>query len=172
MKHFSRVILFSSGILALSLAANAQGNYSSQRDDPYYRNDRYSQQRGYGNDRNGSNRGSLIERVLADINRAASNARLDHHEAKHFDEAANKLQEFQARWAQGKFDTGKLDKAIDSLRHMAHADRVHPRDRDMLARDIDELRQFRSTRGGYSNYGYGGNRNDRYNSDRYNQNQR
>lgn len=192
MKHFSRVLLFSSGVLVLSLAANAQtwgqGSYYSQRDDPHYRNDpnypnypdrggyynddRYPRQRGYGNDRYGSNPGSLIERVLSDINMAASNALLDGHEARHFDEAASKLQEFEGRWAQGKFDTGKLDKAIDNLRHLADADRVNPRDRDMLARDIDELRQFRSTRGGYSNYGYGGYRNDRYNYNRDNQNRR
>ena len=191
MKQFSLVLLFSSGVLVLSLAANAQtrgqGTYS-QRDDPYYRNDpnypnypdrggyrnddRNSRQRGYGNDRYGSNPGSLIERIVADINRAASRARLDGHEVRHFDEAASKLQEFEGRWANGKFDTGKLDKAIDNMRHLADADRLNARDRDMLARDIDELRQFRSTRGVYSNYGYGGYRNDRYNYDRQNQNRR
>src|SRR5882672_4705038 len=156
MSRFSSVVLLGSGVLILSLAANAQtwgqGPYYPQRDDPYYRNDpnsgynddRYSRQRSYypyqnryGNDRYGygRNQDSLIGRVLADLNMAASNARLDGHERKHFDEAAGKLQEFEGRWVQGKFDTGRLDKAIQNLEHLADADRVRGRDRDMLARD-------------------------------------
>ena len=172
MNRFS-TILFSSGVLVFSVAAGAQTRgqspYYSQRDDPYYRNDPnrgyYPDQGRYGNDRYGYGRNgdSLIGRVLADLNMAASNARVDGHERRHFDEAAQKLQEFEGRWAQGKFDTGKLDKAIQNLEHLADADQVRGRDRDMLARDMQDLRQFRSTRGRYSNYGYGGYRDDRYN---------
>lgn len=176
MTRFLNAILFSSGVLVLTMAANAQtrgqGPYYPQGDDPYYRNDPnrgyYPNQGRYGYDRYGygRNEGSLIGRVLADLNMAASNARLDGHERKHFDEAAQKLQEFEDRWAQGKFDTGKLDKAIQNLEHLADADRVSGRDRDMLARDMQDLRQFRSTRGRYSNSGYGSYRDDRYNQDR------
>ena len=180
MNRFSGVLLFGSGLLVLSLAANAQGNFPP-RDDPYDRHypnrdsdDRYSRDRGYypdqnryGNDRYGygSNQNSLIGRVLADVNMAASNARLDGHERKHFDDAVRKLQEFEGRWAQGRFDSGKLDKAIESLEHLANADRVRGRDRDRLGRDIEDLRQFRATRGRNSNYGD-------YRDDRYNQNRR
>jgi hypothetical protein len=182
MNRLSSVLLFGSGLLVVSLAANAQGAYP-QRDDPYYPNegnrgyngdDRFRQrgyypdQNRYGNDRygDGRNQNSLIGRVLADLNRAASNARLDGHERKHFEEAADKLQEFEGRWAQGKFDSGKLDKAIQNLQHLADADRVRGRDRDMLARDVADLRQFRSTRGRYLNNGYGDYRDDRYNQNR------
>ena len=99
---------------------------------------------------------------MSDINRAASNARrLDGHERKHFDEAARKLQDFQYRLDQGRFDTGKLDKAIENLQHLANADRVRGRDLDILAQDLSALRQFRSSRGGYSD-GYGDYRNDPY----------
>ena len=180
MNRFSGVLLFGSGLLVLSLAANAQGPYPP-RDDPYDRHypnrgsdDRYSRERGYypdqnryGNDRYGygSNQNSLIGRVLADVNMAASNARLDGHERKHFDDAVRKLQEFEGRWAQGRFDSGKLDKAIESLEHLANADRVRGRDRDRLGRDMEDLRQFRATRGRNSNYGD-------YRDDRYNQNRR
>jgi hypothetical protein len=180
MKRFSSVLLFSSGVLVLGLAANAQtrsqGPYYPQRDDPYYRNDPnrgyYPDQSRYGYDRHGYGReNSLMERVLADLNVAASNARLDGHERKHFDEVAQKLQEFEERWAQGKFDTGKLDKAIQNLEHLADADRVRGRDRDMLARDLYDLRQFRSSRGRYPDYGYGDYRDGRYNQ-RYDPNWR
>ncbi|MDQ2945128.1 MAG: hypothetical protein M3Y27_04170, partial [Acidobacteriota bacterium] len=106
--------------------------------------------------------GSLIGRVLSDIDRVASNSRVDDHERKHFYEASRRLQEFEERWARGNFDNGKLDKAIENLQHLADADQVRGRDRDMLYRDLSDLRQFRSTRGRYSNGGYRDDRDDRY----------
>jgi hypothetical protein len=179
VKRISRMLLFGSGVLVLSLTAHGQSRdpHYSQRDDPYrngrngagYDDGRYSQQRGYpdqGRYGNGYGQGSLVGRVLSDLDRAARNAYLDGHERKHFDEAARKLQEFEERWAQGRFDNGKLDKAIENLDHLANADRVSGRDREMLARDVQDLRQFRSTGGRYSN-GYGDYRDDRYNR-RYN----
>ena len=137
-----RLFTVACGVLAVGLAANAQ----TWRQDPYYtRNDPY-----YRDDyRYGRNQQSLINRVMTDLNRAAERAWLDDHEAKHFDEVARNLQEFEARWARGKFDTGKLDRAISSLQHLAEADRVRGRDRDMLYRDLQDLRQFRSSRGRY-----------------------
>src|SRR5439155_1332087 len=69
------------------------------------------------------------------------------HERNGDYEVAGNLQEFEARWARGKFDTGKLDKAIHNLEHLAGADRVRGRDRDMLARDLEDLRRFRASRG-------------------------
>jgi hypothetical protein len=158
MNHLSRVLLSGSGVLVFCLAASAQtwgqDRYYPPRNDPYYRNnrdgygqDRYSQQRAYGR-----NYESLIGRVLTDLDRAAASAYLDEHERKHFEEVAGKLQEFEARWARGRFDTGKLDKAIENLEHLAEADRVRGRDRDMLARDVQDLRRFRATRGRYDQY--------------------
>jgi hypothetical protein len=143
------------------------------RDDPYYRNGRvyddddYDRPRDrYRNDRfgYGRNTASLIGQVMSDIDRAASNARLDGHEARHFNEAVQKLQEFQSRWDRGKFDTGRLDKAIDNMQHLVNADRVHPRDRDILSRDLSALREFRSSGGQYGAYGdYGNGRYNRNN---------
>ncbi len=92
--------------------------------------------------------GSLIGQVLSDIDRAAANAYLDNHERDHFNEVARQLQEFDARAAQGNFDKDRLDKAIENLDHVAHADRVSPQDRDVLQQDLTALRNFRATRGG------------------------
>jgi hypothetical protein len=101
---------------------------------------------------------------MSDLDMAASNARLDGHEAKHFDEAMQRLQEFQSRWARGNFDTGRLDRAIENMQHLADADRVHPRDREILNQDLSALRGFRSSRGQYGGYGdYGNGRYDRNN---------
>src|SRR5712664_854336 len=146
MRRFSNPILLGAGLLLVSLTANAQiFGRNPQRDDPYHdRNGRYSDYGQYGQYGNGR---SLINQVMSDINRAASNARrLDGHEAKHFDEAARKLQDFQYRLDQGRFDTGKLDKAIENLQHLANADQIRGRDRDILAQDLSALRQFRSNR--------------------------
>ena len=155
MKRRFSAFVFGSGVLVLGLAANAQTSqdpYYAPRNDPYYRNrdgypdDRYSQQRAYGYGRNGR---FLMDRVMADLNRAAERAGLDGHERKHFDEVAGNLQEFEARRARGKFDTGKLDKAIHNLEHLADAERVRGRDRDVLTRDLEDLRAFRASRGRY-----------------------
>lgn len=143
-------MLLGSGVLFYTLTAGAQSRgwdqYGQPRYDPYYRDDPYYRQRGSGYRQNGSD---LIGRVMSDLDRAASRAYLDGHERKHFDEVAANLQDFQARWARGKFDTGKLDKAIHNLDHLAGADRVRSVDRQMLGRDLYDLRQFRATRGGY-----------------------
>jgi hypothetical protein len=171
MNRFSRVLCFGS-VLVFGMAARGQGSGQG----PYYRggynDDGYSRGRGddrrqYGNDRfgYGRNQGSLIGRIMSDLDRAASNSRLDGHERKHFDEAAAKLQDFEGRWSQGRFDTGKLDGAIENLKHLANAVRVNRRDRQILARDVEELRQFRASRGRFSNDGYEGYRDDRYNRD-------
>src|SRR5262249_30185731 len=97
-KRLSTVLLFCWGVVTLGLAANAQtwqDPYYTPQNDPYYRNrdgypdDRYSQQRAYGYGRNAQ---FLIDRVMADLNRAAERARLDGHERKHFDEVAGNLQ--------------------------------------------------------------------------------
>ena len=193
MKPFPSVLLLGSGVLVLSMAARAQGPeqgpYYPQRDDPYYRNDpnyqnfpnrggyndgRYSRQSGYpdqgryGNGRygDGRNQDSLIGRVVSDLNMAARNSRFDRRERKHFDEGVRQLQQFEDRWAQGRFDTGKLHEAIEELDHLAKSDRVSGRDREILARDAADVRQFRSTRGQYSNNGYRDYRDDRYNQNR------
>ncbi len=133
MSRLSAVLL-GSGVLLFTLTAGAQN----------WGGDRYDRYRGYG-----SYRGDPIDRTLSDLNRAASRAYLDDHERHHFDEVADNLEDFQARLARGKFDTGKLDKAIHNLEHLAQADRVRGGDRDMLSRDLYDLRQFRSTRGYY-----------------------
>ncbi len=143
MKQVLSLVLFGCGVLAVSDAANAQ----SWPWDPYDRNGGYSDEGySYGYGRNSL---YLVDRVMSDLDQAARRARLDDHEVDHFNEVARNLQEFQSRWARGKFDAGKLDKAIHNLEHLAEADRVRGRDRDMLSRDLYDLRQFRASRGRY-----------------------
>ena len=152
MSRLSTVLL-GSAVLFFTFGAGAQtwgrDQYGQPRYDPYYRNDNPNyRDRGYR-----QYQGDLIGRVMSDLNRAGSRAYIDGHERHHFDEVAGNLEDFQARLTRGKFDTGKLDKAIHNLEHLAQADRVRGGDRELLTRDLYDLRQFRATRGGY---GYGG----------------
>ncbi len=155
MKQVLSLALFGCGVLAVGGAANAQRwpRDPYDRNDPYYRNDPNYRTGGYSDDRYsyGYDRNSqyLVGRVMSDLDQAARRGRLDGHEVDHFNEVARNLQEFQSRWARGKFDTGKLDRAIHNLEHLAEADRVRGRDRDMLSRDLYDLRQFRASRGRY-----------------------
>jgi pantothenate synthetase len=106
--------------------------------------------------------GSMIDQVLSDIDRAANNAYLDNHERDHFNAVARELQEFDRRAGQGNFDKDRLDKAIENLDHIAHADRVSPQDREILQQDLGSLRSFRATRGGGYNSAEPGYRTNGY----------
>jgi hypothetical protein len=159
----------------MAVGANAQifGNGGGYRNDPYYGNDRYGNDPYYRNDRYGGgygNASSLVARVQNDIYRAASNSYTDNHERKHFENASQNLAKFNDRMRQGRFDSHSLDKSIDDLNHLVNANQVRPRDRRILADDMNALRQLRSS-GGYNSGSYGGygNRypNRRYDSDDY-----
>lgn len=91
----------------------------------------------------------VIDRTLSDLRSAASRNRVDRHERDHFERAMNELQAFRYRLAEGRFDEGRLNRAIEDLEHLARAHQVHPNDRRTLARDMLALRDFRNGRGGY-----------------------
>lgn len=179
----SRILSLSMlGVLLLgSIPAFSQyGRYGGYRDDRHggdrdddryggYRNDRYGDYRddGYGPWNRGNRRqggyyggGSPTARVQNDLARIQSYTRLDGHERDHISRAISELSRFEEQYQyNGKFDKGRLDRAIDSLNHLVSADQIRPRDREMLRNDRDMLRDFRSS-GGYSNgrygnYGYG-----------------
>ena len=144
MKHLCSLVLLGCGVLAVGASAQSWQQDPYYRDDPRYRGGYSQQGYGYGY---GRNQQVLLERVMSDLDQAARRARLDGHEVDHFNEVARSLQEFQTKWDRGKFDSGKLDKAIHNLEHLAQADRVRGRDREMLSRDLYDLRQFRAGRG-------------------------
>jgi hypothetical protein len=153
MKRISNVILSGFGVLALCTAASGQNRGRYPYDPPrgYGYGDAYNRP---GPDY-GRNQPSITGRVMIDLDRAAQTARLDNHELNHFREVSKNLREFDERLARGKFDNGKLDKAIGNLAHLADSDRIRGREREMLRRDLDDLRRFRATRGGFDqNRGY------------------
>ncbi len=144
-----RFLIAAAGIgLAFALTAGAQV-YGGYRGDPYYRGDYDRGYRGgYGED--------IIGQTMADLSRASAYNR---REWKHFDHAQRELGKFQEKWARGHFDSHALDETIDELKHLAYSGRLNPRDREILGRDIEPLREFRASRGYYD--GYPGGRYDR-----------
>jgi hypothetical protein len=89
-------------------------------------------------------RGSgVIDQVMFDLQRVASRNRVDSHERDHIRDAMNDLQRLRSR-----FDDGRLRSAIGNLDHLAKARQIHPNDRRLLARNINELQRLRYG-GGY-----------------------
>ncbi len=117
-------------------------------DDRGYRdNDRYESGR-----RGGSGIGA-VERAMQNLRSASSRAyRLDGHERKHFERAMSDLDRFRDNWQRsGSFDRGRLDSAISNMADLARADRVNPRDRALIGRDVNMLRDFRNGGGNGNN---------------------
>jgi hypothetical protein len=133
-------LLLGAGVLAAALGANAQYPYAGAQ--PY--------QAFPGRDR--SRDAGLIDRVLRDLDRARSDREAERHEHNRFDQARRNLLRFEDNWSRGRFDKDRLDGAIDDLHHLSASDHLRRRDRDILARDMQALRDFRASAGRYEGY--------------------
>lgn len=85
-----------------------------------------------------------LNRVRADIDRAERDLHyLSGEELDRFNSARREIGEFQHRWEEGHYDKGALDRVIGNLNHVVEHGRLHAHDRDVLARDVDRLRDMR-----------------------------
>lgn len=132
------------GVLLFAAGANAQWR-PYDNDGGYHRDDDYGRRRG-------GPRGDVIERVLRDVDAAQSWGYRDHHARKRFEQIRKDLYRFQHNWERGRFDKDRLDSAIENLHHLVDSDRVDPRGRGMLERDMWDLRSFRENGGYYRGY--------------------
>ena len=111
------------------------------------RNDRNN---GYGNNRSDYGYGrqdtAIVDRTMRDLQSAASRNRVDGHERDHFNRAMSELQNMS--YGQGNIDSRRLARVMEALDHLSRADQIHPRDRQILARDRQALA---SLYGGYGN---------------------
>ncbi len=141
--------------VAITSAQNYDGPYRQYPPSDRYRDGYRGGPYGYGGYSNAP--ASPVDRALYDLSRAGRSGYLDHHERKHLEHAQDDLARFQERWSQGRFDTGRLDSAIDNIKHLVNADQMRPPDRNILARDLADLRAFRANRGrsyGFDEYRY------------------
>ena len=89
---------------------------------------------------------SIVSRTISDLRVAASRNRVDSHEREHFRNAVSSLQQFEYELRSGRFNDDRLEDAMDDLRDLARADQVHPRDRQILGRDLAALNNLRYRR--------------------------
>jgi hypothetical protein len=124
MNRLSRTLAAVSLVLLFGIGANAQPPRSADRDDRYHR---------FG-------RGTL-DRVRADLGRAERNMRyIGEGEMRRFNNIRDGLADFQRRWERGRYDRAALDQAIGNLQALVDRGRLRPRDRDLLADDLQRLR--------------------------------
>lgn len=102
----------------------------------------YPQNRGYGDGRQ-MRGGNPVRVAMRDLESIFRRARVDDHEADHFRRALRELAEFDQKAARGRFDRGSLNSALDNMADLARADQLHPRDRQVIARRMQDLRSLR-----------------------------
>ena len=115
-----KLVLLCLSVVLVAMSATAQ----------YRRN--YPRRRGGG--------AALVDRALRDLDSASPRAR-GHHGT--FRQARKDLLRFREHLAEGRFDKDRLDGAIENIDRLAHSDQVHPRDRRVLDRDAEDLRDLR-----------------------------
>ena len=92
----------------------------------------------------------IINHVNEDLRRAADDARQGSKgkdERDRVDKAQHRLSELDQRLSKGKFDKGKLDDLISSVRDVAEHNTLAPPTRDALKADIGDLERLRSAKG-------------------------
>ncbi|HXI43361.1 MAG TPA: hypothetical protein VNH83_25500 [Bryobacteraceae bacterium] len=101
----------------------------------------YPQDGRYGNAR------SLVARVQNDLRRAERFTPPNGKEKERYFNAQHHLSQFDRELERGRFDKDKLDEAIDDVKNVVENNTLSPRDRDVLAGDLRDLRELRRTRG-------------------------
>lgn len=89
----------------------------------------------------------VVGRTQVDLDRAASFLKGNKKEQERLRNAQKHLSEVDRHMAKGKFDKDTLDTAIEDIQNVLDHNVLQSQDRDMLMRDIKELREVRSDRG-------------------------
>lgn len=120
-------------VAAISAVADDRWGYPQNRGYGYSRGDGYN----YGRQMRG---GNPVTAAMRDLDSIFRRARVDNHEASHFRRALRELAEFDRKAARGRFDRGNLNRALDNMADLARAHQLHPRDRQVIARRMGDLR--------------------------------
>ncbi|HYM00230.1 MAG TPA: hypothetical protein VEZ90_14855 [Blastocatellia bacterium] len=92
---------------------------------------------------------SLVSRVQQDLQHAESMASQHKHskETERINNALRHLSDLDRSLSKGKFDSGRVDRAISDLQNVLDHNTLAPEDRDNLNADLRDLRSMRSTHG-------------------------
>lgn len=89
----------------------------------------------------------LVSQTRADVRAAERSAprfgRRDGKQRERFQNAERHLAEFEQRLSRGRFDKDVLDSAIGDVQHILDNNRLAEQDRDILSRDVNDLREMR-----------------------------
>ena len=89
----------------------------------------------------------LVSRVQNNLRRAERFTTPNEKERERYHNAQHHLSEFDRKLSQGRFDKDKLDEAIDDVKNVVEHNTLAAQDRDVLSRDLQELRDLRRARG-------------------------
>ncbi len=88
--------------------------------------------------------GGPVMAAARDLREIYSRARVDGHEADHFRKAINALEEFDERARRGRFEGKLLDRALDTMSHLADARQLHPKAREVVRMRMRDLERMES----------------------------
>lgn len=88
-------------------------------------------------------RAHLFEHVRTDLEHVRSGKAADRERAR-LQKTEEELAKMQADWNQNRWDNGILNDVIDSVQKSSNDDRLAPRDRGILADDLNRLREFQN----------------------------
>lgn len=89
----------------------------------------------------------LVSRVQNNLRRAERFTRPSGKERERYYNAQRHLSQFDRKLSQGRFDKDKLDEAIDDVKNVVENNTLSAQDRDVLSRDLQDLRDLRRARG-------------------------
>ena len=107
----------------------------------------HDDRRGWG--RGDEWRGRIFARVREDLDHVQSETFPRGGDQFRLGQARHELDELQDKLAAGRYDERELDDVIGALRNVVRDNRMSPRDRDMMADDLDRLRDFRERHESY-----------------------
>jgi hypothetical protein len=121
--------LLSSGVLMMlfTLSASAQDWYRERAE--RFRGEQW--------------RAHIFEHVRTDLDHVWSGKAAE-RERTRLQKTEEELTKMQADLNQGRWDNGLLNDAIDSIQKSANDDRLAARDRDILADDVNRLKEFQN----------------------------
>jgi hypothetical protein len=94
---------------------------------------------------------NLVQRVQEDLRHSVGFAtpeiKKDRKQIERWDNAQRSLSNFDKHLSEGKFDKGELDAAINDLKNVFEHNTLSSQDRDILNRDLADLRRLRADRG-------------------------
>jgi hypothetical protein len=83
--------------------------------------------------------------TIADLKAISAHNTFNPREMERYDNAMTHLSQFAEKLHLGRFDRGKLDHGIDDVQSILNKNPMDGRARDILNRDLGELRRLRMT---------------------------